>query len=345
MSHQENLKGSNSLLAKHFTPDVEAVLVSVRTSRGFGLNDVVRSGIENPDSGVGDYVPDEESYSAFSSLIEPVVEEYHGFSNSDSHQRDFKIESRHVGNPDPTNEYVVSTRIRVGRNLAGIPFAPGISKEERNEVERQVVEALNELSGDLSGSYHSLGNMEEEIREQLVNDHFLFKQGDRFLESAGANRDWPDGRGIFHSEDKCFLVWINEEDQLRIISMEQGGNVASVFSRLIRALEILEKRLAFAYSEKYGFLSSCPTNLGTAMRASVHIKVPNLEASGNLKALCDELGLSVRGIHGEHSESEGGVYDISNKKRLGISEAEIAEIVCIGIEHLIDEERKLASAD
>jgi len=342
MHHSKKLEGSSSLLARHLTPEKEMLLVSVKTNRGFSLEDVIRSGIENLDSGVGVYVPDEESYDAFEALLHPIVEEYHDFSSELEHRRDFEITSRRVGNPDPKNEYVLSTRIRVGRNLAGVPFAPGISKEERDAVEQRIVTALNDLDGDLAGSYYTLSDMEEEVRQQLVNDHFLFKQGDRFLESAGANRDWPSGRGIFHSEDKRFLVWINEEDQLRIISMEQGGNVASVFNRLARALEILEERLHFAYSDKYGFLSSCPTNLGTAMRASVHIKVPNLEKIGKLKEICDDLGLSVRGIHGEHSESEGGVYDISNKRRLGISEAEIAELLTIGVERLIEEEKNLS---
>jgi len=341
--HHKLLQGSSSLLAKHLTPEREAELASVTTDRGFTIDHVVQSGVQNPDSSVGVYIPDEESYRAFAPLIHPVVCDYHGIPEQVAHTRDFDVSNRQVRNPDPTGEYVISTRIRVGRNLAGVPFAPGINKEERDEVERRIVEALEGLEGDLAGTYYPLKGMDEATREQLVNDHFLFKQGDRFLESAGANRDWPDGRGIFHSADKKFLVWVNEEDQLRIISMEQGGDIASVFDRLVRAFTALEERLQFAYADDYGFLSSCPTNLGTAMRASVHIKVPNLEAAGTLKGLCDELGLSVRGIHGEHSESEGGVYDISNKRRLGVSEADIAELLTIGVERLIAEEKKLAA--
>jgi len=69
----------------------------------------------------------------------------------------------------------------------------------------------------------------------LIDDHFLFKEGDRFLESCGLNRDWPEGRGIFHNKEKTFLVWINEEDQLRIISMQQGADILAVFTRLSKA--------------------------------------------------------------------------------------------------------------
>ena len=75
------------------------------------------------------------------------------------------------------------------------------------------------MEGELAGTYYALNQMSEEDRKLLIEHHFLFKEGDRFLESCGLNRDWPEGRGIFHNIDKTFLVWINEEDQLRIISM------------------------------------------------------------------------------------------------------------------------------
>ena len=86
-------------------------------------------------------------------------------------------------------------------------------------MEELVSTACKSFTGELEGTYYALGSMTEEERKQLIEDHFLFKEGDRFLESCGLNRDWPSGRGIFHNKDKMFLVWVNEEDQLRIISM------------------------------------------------------------------------------------------------------------------------------
>ena len=74
--------------------------------------------------------------------------------------------------------------------------------------------------------------MTDADRKQLIEDHFLFKEGDRFLESCGLNRDWPAGRGIFHNKEKTFLIWVNEEDQLRIISMQKGADIGAVFKRL-----------------------------------------------------------------------------------------------------------------
>jgi arginine kinase len=115
---------------------------------------------------------------------------------------------------------IISTRIRVGRNMADFPLGPGISKDQRNQVEAHVIKACESFTGELKGKYYSIATMSKADQEQLINDHFLFKQGDRFLESCGLNREWPEGRGIFHNDKKTFLIWVNEEDQLRIISMQ-----------------------------------------------------------------------------------------------------------------------------
>ena len=171
---------------------------------------------------------------------------------------------------------IVSTRIRVGRNLADFPLGPGISKAQRDQVESTVSGVLTKFTGELAGSYYALNKLTEAERKQLIADHFLFKEGDRFLESCGLNRDWPSGRGIFHNKEKTFLVWINEEDQLRIISMQKGADILAVFTRLSIAASEIEKKAKFAHDDHLGYITSCPTNLGTALRASVHIKLPFL---------------------------------------------------------------------
>jgi len=87
-------------------------------------------------------------------------------------------------------------------------------------VEKIVGNACKSFTGELEGTYYALTSLTDEERKQLIEDHFLFKEGDRFLEACGLNRNWPEGRGIFHNKEKSFLVWVNEEDQLRIISMQ-----------------------------------------------------------------------------------------------------------------------------
>ena len=112
--------------------------------------------------------------------------------------------------------------------------------------------------------------------DSLIADHFLFKEGDRFLDACGLNRNWPEGRGIFHNNEKTFLVWVNEEDQLRIISMQPGADIGAVFTRLAKAASHIETVAKFSHDKHLGYITSCPTNLGTALRASVHIALPKL---------------------------------------------------------------------
>jgi creatine kinase/arginine kinase len=331
-----------SLLCKYLSQEIYEALKDKKTAYNFTLDDAIRSGVENIDSGIGVYAGDKESYFTFAALFDPIIEDYHGFATTSSHISNMNPDDLHISNPDPEGKYILSTRIRVGRNLEGFPLGPAISKSERDEIEIKVSQTLESLTGDLAGSYYPLKGMSEKIRQQLIEDHFLFKAGDRFLESAGLNRDWPDGRGIYHNDEKTFLVWINEEDQLRIISMQKGGDIEAVFARLVKAVNAIEEKVAFSYSPHLGYITSCPTNLGTAMRASVHIKLPYLAKDMTLfKEITDKYHLQIRGIHGEHSESEGGVYDISNRRRLGVSEVTCVQDMYDGVVALIHAEKAL----
>ena len=140
--------------------------------------------------------------------------------------------------------------------------------------------------------------MTKEVQDQLISDHFLFKEGDRFLQAANASRFWPTGRGIFHNKEKTFLVWVGEEDHLRIISMQQGGHVGEVYSRLTEGIKAMEALMKFSESERLGWLTFCPTNLGTAIRASVHITLPLLAEGGmsKLQEVADKYQLQVRRV-------------------------------------------------
>ncbi len=342
MEYPKFTQEHKSLMSKYLTKELYEKLKDRKTKNGFTLKDLINSGVENPDSGIGIYAGDEESYTLFAPLFDKIIEEYHGFLKEDKHQSNLNIDDLDISDLDEKGEYIISTRIRVGRNLANIPLGTAISKEQRLEVENIVSSTLNSLESNLAGKYYPLEGISEEDRQTLIEEHFLFKAGDRFLEAAGLNRDWPSARGIYHNHDKTFLVWINEEDQLRIISMQKGGNIKEVFARLVQALEELEKKMKFAYSEHLGYITSCPTNLGTAMRASVHIKLPKLGNNMKLfKEITDKYHLQIRGIHGEHSESESGIFDISNKRRLGITEVQCVKDMYEGVKALIEKEKEL----
>jgi len=332
-----------SLLRKYLTPEVFDKTKGLKTSFGSTLLDVIQSGVENLDSGVGIYAPDAEAYALFSDLFDPIIEDYHGgFKKTDKHPKSDFGDGNAFVNVDPEGKYVISTRVRCGRSLEGYPFNPCLTEAQYKEMETKVSSTLTAVSGDLKGTYYPLTGMTKEVQQKLIDDHFLFKEGDRFLQAANACRYWPSGRGIFHNDAKTFLVWVNEEDHLRIISMQQGGDLGAVFRRLTAGVKEIEKIVPFSSSERFGFLTFCPTNLGTTIRASVHIQLPKLAANREkLEEVAGKFNLQVRGTRGEHTEAEGGIYDISNKRRLGLTEFEAVKEMQDGILELINIEKSL----
>jgi len=333
-----------SLLKKYLTKEVFDKLKTVKTpSFGSTLLDCIQSGVENLDSGVGIYAPDAESYSVFADLFDPIIEDYHkGFKKTDKHPAKNFGDLGTLGNLDPAGEFVISTRVRCGRSMEGYPFNPCLTEDKYKEMEQKVSSTLSGLTGELKGTYYPLTGMTKEVQQKLIDDHFLFKEGDRFLQHANACRFWPSGRGIYHNDNKTFLVWVNEEDHLRIISMQMGGDLGQVYGRLVKAVGEIESRVPFSHHDRLGFLTFCPTNLGTTIRASVHIKLPKLAASkAKLEEVASKFNLQVRGTAGEHTESVGGVYDISNKRRMGLTEYDAVKEMHDGILEMIRIEKSM----
>ncbi|EFO82749.1 hypothetical protein GCK72_024733 [Caenorhabditis remanei] len=333
----------HSLLKKYLTKEVVDQLKDKKTKLGATLLDVIQSGVANLDSGVGVYAPDAEAYTLFKPLFDPLIQDYHnGFAPNAKQPCTDLGEGKTAGlvDLDPEGKYINSTRIRCGRSLQGYPFNPCLTEANYLEMESKVKGIFDNITDpELAGKYFPLDGMTKEVQDQLIKDHFLFKEGDRFLQAANACRYWPKGRGIFHNNQKTFLIWCNEEDHLRIISMQEGGNVGQVLERLIKGVKTIEKQAPFSRDDRLGWLTFCPSNLGTTVRASVHIRLPKISAKPDFKSICDGLKLQIRGIHGEHSESEGGVYDISNKARLGLTEFEAVKQMYDGIAHLISLEK------
>nr|1RL9_A Chain A, Arginine kinase [Limulus polyphemus] len=333
-----------SLLKKHLTKDVFDSIKNKKTGMGATLLDVIQSGVENLDSGVGIYAPDAESYRTFGPLFDPIIDDYHGgFKLTDKHPPKEWGDINTLVDLDPAGQFIISTRVRCGRSLQGYPFNPCLTAEQYKEMEEKVSSTLSSMEDELKGTYYPLTGMSKATQQQLIDDHFLFKEGDRFLQTANACRYWPTGRGIFHNDAKTFLVWVNEEDHLRIISMQKGGDLKTVYKRLVTAVDNIESKLPFSHDDRFGFLTFCPTNLGTTMRASVHIQLPKLAKDRKvLEDIASKFNLQVRGTRGEHTESEGGVYDISNKRRLGLTEYQAVREMQDGILEMIKMEKAAA---
>merc|ERR1711970_731671 len=342
------IKSKHSLVAKYVTKPIwEKLSRAMTATSGFTLAKAIACAVEFDNQHCGIYAGDWDSYKVFADVFDPIIQEYHGISADSVHTSDMDVGK--INGNIVEGAPVHSTRIRVGRSIDGFGLSPGITKDQRLGVENLMKKAFANLTGDLAGTYYPLTGMDEKVRQQLVDDHFLFVSGDRNLTAAGMERDWPEGRGIFHNAEKTFLLWVNEEDQMRIISMQKGGDIKEVFSRLARGIQAVGESVKaecdkdFALSEQYGYIHSCPTNLGTGMRASVMIDLPGWtkESVDKLKARCEELAVQPRGTRGESGGQTGCTYDISNKHRLGYSEVQLVQVMIDAVNTLVTEDREL----
>merc|ERR1712014_345056 len=190
--------------------------------------------------------------------------------------------------------------------------------------------------------------IDKETEERLISDHFLFQEPDEpMLLSWRMERDWPHARGIYHNDKKTALVWVNEEDHLRIISMERGYNIRAVFDRfagLVKAVEGACKGVGrkLEISDMYGNILSCPSNCGTGLRASMMIKIPLSSKQPNFKSWLAERSLQARGSGGFASAAkDDGIRDVSNVDRMGKDEVTLVNEMIQGVADLIEWEKEL----
>eukprot|EP00798_Chlamydomonas_sp_ICE-L_P002682 gene2682-12915_t len=314
------------------------------------------SGCENPDSGMGCYANSPDDYETFKGFFKPALERYHkvdlsskvhinnwDFAGVEGLPEDGNLDLSKLGLPE------LSMRVRTGRNLSKYPLPASMTKQDRVDMEVAMGKVFDTLieNPDFGGEYVSISPghakfVDEARYQELVDAHIMFKDmaADPYLNSAGISGGWPYGRGCYISADKQFIIWLGEEDHLRIMCMQKGTMLNAVFDRLKSAIDVVEGLIegGTARHPEFGVVTSCPTNIGTGMRASVHIPLPNLTADGTdakAKAIAKPLGLSVRGLGGEHTPiGSDGTVDISPSARFCISEAEIVTALYLGLGQL-----------
>jgi len=335
-----------------------------KTKLGVTLDKCIKGGVDKAKLGaqwnvgkIGLLFGDAECVTKFAELIDPIMKARHN--------------NPKLPHPPPNllgcqlndfsaidDKYVISTRIRTGRSISGFALPPSISADQRKELEGIVVKALMGLPADLKGDYYPLSGsttyapkpngIDKETEAALIKDHFLFQEPDEpMLLSWRMERDWPQARGIYHNEAKNALVWVNEEDHLRIISMEKGKNVRSVFDRFAALVNAVEKACKevgrnLEISDTYGNILSCPSNCGTGLRASMMIKIPLASKESNFKKWCADRNLQARGSAGFASEAaDDGIRDVSNVDRMGKDEVQLVNEMIEGVKALIEWEKEL----
>lgn len=219
-------------------------------------------------------------------------------------------------NPDIYSGNIVTTRVRLARNLKGYPF-----RVNDAETAREIVAKVNRAL--VRTDTFSLFFMAKQsgVRLEAMKERHLISQNLIDNRELGA---------VLINGDESISVMVNEEDIIREQCFMKGLRLQEAYKRLSRVDDDLAKNLDIAYDDRFGYLTACPTNLGTGLRASVMMFLPALTESGKISALIKEvskLGLTVRGYYGEGSEAEGYMYQISNEVTLGVSEQEILSSV------------------
>jgi creatine kinase len=266
---------------------------------------------------------------------------------------------------DPEGKYVLTTRVRTGRSVRGFRLPPSITFEERRRLEALCTKALLNMKGDLKGDYFPLhgsnsykakpGGMSVAKEEELRSCGNLFQEPDStLLLASGMGRHWPDGRGVFHNNANSLFVWFGEEDHLRIVSMQgqrakpthEGKQIKEVTARFIRACNEVDKVLkqegsTFMHNNHLGYILTCPSNLGTGLRAGTMVMLPKLSAKPEWKKLLGAMKLQARGTGGVDSGSTGGTWDVSNADRIGKGEVDLVNILIEGAAQLVKWETML----
>jgi protein arginine kinase len=230
---------------------------------------------------------------------------------------------------------VISTRIRLARNLKDFPFPCRLNTEEMEKVDSLVCNALTNGNSAIAKDfqYIDFNDTDDITKVSLVEKHLVSPE---FISNT-------QGRALLLLNDGTVGIMLNEEDHIRLQVIKEGFCLEDAYDLADKIDTLLDERLTFAFDEKLGYLTQCPTNLGTGMRASVMLHLPALKQSGAMNMISSnlsKLGLTIRGAYGEGSSSEGAIYQLSNQVSLGISEKSAIENLKNVTEQLINQEVK-----
>jgi len=219
----------------------------------------------------------------------------------------------------PNDKIVLSSRVRLARNLTQIPFPGHARKADRVKSFDLLVPVVAELAQMAPGPFaEGMDKLNALDKQVLVERHLISR--DHALKNAGS--------GLVLNQEESLCVMVNEEDHLRMQALRPGLQLKQAWVALDSMDSALQERVEFAYSEQYGYLTACPTNLGTGIRVSAMLHLPGLVLAEQINQIIqavNKLGLAVRGLYGEGTEALGNIFQVSNQQTLGESEGEILD--------------------
>ncbi|MDY6913619.1 MAG: protein arginine kinase [Planctomycetota bacterium] len=218
----------------------------------------------------------------------------------------------------PLHDVVISSRVRLARNLAGMPFLARCGEQQQRELEKKLREDIFAANLAKGMFYVDINAACELDRQLLVERHLISRQH--------AESNHP--RGVAVSSSETIAIMVNEEDHLRIQVLRSGMQLADAEDQINRLDDTLEERLDFAFHSRYGYLTACPTNVGTGLRVSVMLHLPALKMTGRIDKVIHaarDMHMAIRGLYGEGTEASGDFFQVSNQTTLGKSEDQIIE--------------------
>jgi len=233
----------------------------------------------------------------------------------------------------PECDIVISSRIRLARNLADFPFVSRASESDLVQIEKALKEAVLGIQGSANLLYLDLETVNELDRQLLVERHLISRE---HAERRGA-------RAVAVEASERFSLMINEEDHLRIQVMQSGLDLQAAWHQINALDDFIERKVTYAYHERLGYLTACPTNVGTGMRVSVMLHLPALVMTRQIDKVfrsLQKISLAVRGLYGEGSQAMGDFYQISNQITLGRSEQDLIKQVGEIVPKIIGYERQ-----
>lgn len=227
------------------------------------------------------------------------------------------------------SDIVISSRVRLARNLKNYPFKEKSKPEDLENILNTMKEITPSIGYDLK--YIELKDLDDITKLSLIEKHII--SPDFAVNPYGA---------IIINEEENICIMVNEEDHLRIQVFASGQELENITNLAIELDEKLDTLVEYAINKKYGYLTACPTNVGTGMRLSVMVHLPALTLTGNISKVLNvvnNFGMNIRGIYGEGTQSQGNIYQISNNQSLGLTEKEIVKNLKTITEKVIDQER------
>lgn len=345
-------------MGRCLTKEIYEMYYGEKTSFGNDLNSCIQTGIDNFEKmlSCGIVAADEECYDVFSHLFDEIIKIRHkDYENNAT--RYLKNVEEPLFTPGQIDfSYVRSFHFLLGRCLEGYRFPPTCTRAERFAVEKIIKSALKGLQGQFEGDYFQLVDLNTDDIASLpeILQTVAERPLSNTLRACGSARDWPHGRGVFYTEDEKLHAWVNREDHLRVMYRVCGENENhrseshlslvesfSVFCKAMSQLELILLRngVNFAYHEKYGYLLSSPSGIGTALRVGARLKLPHLKKDSNVIGILKTLRLQL-GMEDE-SQFQQGFLDICNVDRIGIDEKTIVDHMSRCISILVSMEKRL----